>query len=143
VRWAHGGVEEWALAVFETGAGILFFLWSLFALLFKEKEIVFPTILPPLLAFAGVVGLQWFFRRTASPYDTRMQLQLFACGYHSRFSCVSGLSHPARLARFFLVRDALRFFLAGFGILQHLTFNGKTLLRFGRCTTGEFLSGRM
>ena len=72
----HGGVEEWALAVFETGAGILFLFWALFSFLFEEKEVVFPSILPPLLVFACIVAVQWIFRRTASPYDTRVQLQL-------------------------------------------------------------------
>ena len=26
---AHGGVEDWARAVFETGAGLLFLAWAL------------------------------------------------------------------------------------------------------------------
>jgi len=122
---AHGGVEEWALAVFETGAGILFFLWALFALLFKEKEIVFPTILPPLLAFAGVVGLQWFFRRTASPYDTRMQLQLLLADIILVFLASQAFRTLQDWRDFFWFVMLFGFFLAGFGILQHLTFNGK------------------
>src|SRR5215831_19950459 len=73
---AHGGVEDWALAVFETAAGLLFFIWVLFFALYREREIVFPTILPPLVALAGVAAFQWLFRTTASPFATRTQFQL-------------------------------------------------------------------
>lgn len=122
---AHGGVEEWALAVFETSAGTLFFLWALFSLLFKEKEVVFPTILPPLLAFAGVVALQLFFRRTASPYDTRMQLQLLLADIILVFLAAQAFRTLQDWRDFFWFVMLFGFFLAGFGILQHLTFNGK------------------
>src|SRR5258707_1552449 len=70
---AHGGVEDWAIAVFETGVGLVFFLWAFFFVLFDGREVVLPSILPPLLAFACVAGIQWFFHRTASPQATRTQ----------------------------------------------------------------------
>ena len=65
---AHGGVEDWALAVFETSAGVLFFLWALFFALHREEEIVFPSVLAPLVAFACVVAAQLLLRRTASAW---------------------------------------------------------------------------
>ena len=122
---AHGGVEEWALAVFETGAGLLFFLWALFFVLHKENEIVFPTVLPPLLAFAAVAGIQWILRRTASPHETRVQLQLLLADLVLVFLAAQAFRTLQDWRDFFWFVMLFSFFVSGFGILQHLTFNGK------------------
>src|SRR5438132_12249484 len=73
---AHGGVEDWARAVFETGAGLLFLGWALWMYFTKEEQVVFSPLLPPLGAFSLVVCGQWFFHGTASSYSTRMELLL-------------------------------------------------------------------
>jgi len=122
---AHGGVEDWALAVFETGAGLLFFLWAVFSLLFEEREIVLPSILPPLFAFAAVVATQWFFHRTASPYATRVELQLLLADIVLIFLAAQAFRTLQDWRDFFWFVMLFAFFLSGFGILQHLTFNGK------------------
>src|SRR5215470_17212524 len=122
---AHGGVEEWALAVFETGAGFLFFAWALFLALHRDQEIVLPSILPPLLAFAAVVAAQWILRRTASPYDTRVQLQLLLADVVLIFLAAQAFRTLQDWRGFFWFVMLFSFFVAGFGILQHLTFNGK------------------
>jgi hypothetical protein len=71
---AHGGVEDWARAVLETGAGLLFLAWSLWIYFNDKEHPVFSPLLPPLAALSLVVLGQLFFRRTASPYNTRMEL---------------------------------------------------------------------
>ncbi|HWY44396.1 MAG TPA: O-antigen ligase family protein [Candidatus Sulfotelmatobacter sp.] len=121
----HGGVEEWALAVFETGAGLLFFLSALFFALHKEEEIVFPAVLPPLLAFAAVAGIQWIFRHTASPHETRVQLQLLLADLVLIFLAAQVFRTLQDRRDFFWFVMLFSFFVSGFGILQHLTFNGK------------------
>ncbi len=140
----HGGVEDWALAVFETGVGILFFFWALFSLLFEEKEIVLPSILPPLLFFSGVVALQWLFRRTASPYDTRVQLQLLIADVIVIFLAAQAFRTLQDWRAFFWFAMLFGFFIAGFGILQHLTFNGKLYwfreMRYGGIPFGPYVN---
>jgi len=141
---AHGGVEEWSLAVFETGAGILFFFWALFTLIFNEKEIVFPTILTPLLAFAGVVVMQWLFRRTASPYDTRVAIQLLLADIILIFLAAQAFRTLQDWRDFFWFVMLFGFLVAGFGILQHLTFNGKLYwfreMRYGGIPFGPYVN---
>jgi len=122
---AHGGVEDWALAVFETAAGLLFFLWTLFFVLYREKEIVFPSILPPLIAFSGVAAMQWLFRTTASPFATRIQFQLLLADLVLIFLAAQAFRTVQDWRGFFWFVMLFAFFLSGFGILQHLTFNGK------------------
>src|SRR2546430_13289566 len=45
---AHGGVEEWARAVFEAGAGLLFLAWSIWIFFNREEQLVLSPLLPPL-----------------------------------------------------------------------------------------------
>src|ERR1700739_3331870 len=73
---AHGGVEDWARAILETGAGVLFFAWSLWFYFTPQEQIVLSPLLPPLAALCLVVFGQWFFHGPASPYNTRMELLL-------------------------------------------------------------------
>jgi len=122
---AHGGVEDWALAVFETGAGLLFFVWALFFALYGEEEIVLPAILPPLFAFACVVAVQWIFRTTASPFETRIQFQLLLADIVIIFLAAQGFRTLQDWRGFFWFVMLFAFLVSGFGILQHLTFNGK------------------
>src|SRR5260370_17671749 len=73
---AHGAVEDWALAVFETGAGLLFFAWALRIYFTREEQIIFSPLLPPLAALFLIACGQWFFHATASSYSTRLELLL-------------------------------------------------------------------
>src|SRR5438552_10196424 len=70
---AHGGVEDWARAVLEAGAGLLFLAWAVWFYLHREEQPVSSPLLPPLIAFALVVAGQWLFRTTASGYNTRIE----------------------------------------------------------------------
>ncbi len=141
---AHGGVEDWALAVFETGAGLLFFLWALFFFLYREKEIVLPAILPPLLGFAVVATLQWVSRLTASPYATSSQLQLLLADIILVFLAAQAFRTLQDWRGFFWFVMLFAFLLSGFGILQHLTFNGKLYwfreMRYGGIPFGPYVN---
>ena len=68
---AHGGVEDWARAIFETGAALLFLGWVIRVYLGKEETAEISPLLPPLAGLLVVVLVQMVFRRTASMYDTR------------------------------------------------------------------------
>src|SRR5229473_1711005 len=72
---AHGAAEDWARAVLETGAGLLFLAWAV-QQYFAAREIVLSPLLPPLLALSLLALGQIVFHGTASAYDTRLELQL-------------------------------------------------------------------
>src|SRR5216684_1913143 len=72
---AHGAAEDWARAVLETGAGLLFLAWAV-QQYFAAREIVLSPLLPPLLALSLVALGQIVFHGTASAYGTRLELQL-------------------------------------------------------------------
>ena len=141
---AHGGVEDWALAVFETGAGLLFLLWAVFFFLYGEKEIVLPAILPPLLVFAAVATFQWISRLTASPFATRTQLQLLLADIVLIFLAAQAFRTLQDWRGFFWFVMLFAFLVAGFGILQHLTFNGKLYwfreMRYGGIPFGPYVN---
>src|SRR5215468_1152656 len=141
---AHGGVEDWALAVFETGATVLFFLWAIFFGLHKEKEIVFPAILPPLVAFCGVTATQWILRVSASPFATRTQIQLLLTDIVLIFLAAQAFRTLQDWRSFFWFVMLFAFLVSGFGILQHLTFNGKLYwfreMRYGGIPFGPYVN---
>jgi len=122
---AHGGVEDWARAVFETGAGLLFFVWALWIYFTQEEQIVFSPLLPPLAAFSLIVCGQWFFHGTASSYNTRMELLLLVSDLLVLFLAVQAFRTLQDWRGFVWFGMFFGFVISIFGILQHLTFNGK------------------
>src|ERR1700730_5176294 len=52
---AHGGVEDWARAVFETGTGLLFLAWAAWFYLHSDETILISPLLPPMVGFLLVV----------------------------------------------------------------------------------------
>jgi O-antigen ligase len=141
---AYGGVEEWSEAVVEVGFAALLVIWALRTYAWNQEAIAISPLLPPLLAFALVVLIQLVFDQTASIYDTRMQLQLLIAyiillvllpqAYYR-------MNHWRGLLWFLM---SLGFFVSVFGILQHLTFNGKLywfrVMRYGGFPFGPYVN---
>jgi O-antigen ligase len=141
---AYGGVEEWSQAVVEVGFAALLVIGALRTYAWNQEAIAISPLLPPLLAFALVVLIQLVFHRTASIYDTRMQLQLLIAylillvllpqAYYR-------MNHWRGLLWFLM---SLGFFVSVFGILQHLTFNGKLywfrVMRYGGFPFGPYVN---
>ena len=122
---AFGGVEEWARAVLETGVAVLFLIWALRFYFTKQEEPGFSPLLPPLAVFF-LAGLgQWFFRATASSYNTRIELMLLLATLLFLFLCVQVFRTLQDWRSFVWFGMGLGFAVSVFGILQHLTFNGK------------------
>ena len=139
---AHGGVEDWARAILETGAGFLFLIWAVrFYFNDKEKPVVSP-LLPPLVVFSLVVLGQWFFHATVSPYSTRIELQLLLAYLLLLFLAVQDFRSLEDWRVFVWFGMGLGFVVSVFGILQHLTFNGKLYwfreMRYGGIPFGPF-----
>ena len=140
---AHGAVENWAQAVLETGAALLFIAWSV-RQYFTDREIVLSPLLWPLIALSLLALGQLAFRGTVSPYDTRLDLQLLLT-YAILLFLATQLFRTADDWRGFVwFIMFLGFLVAIFGILQHLTFNGKLYwfreMRFGGIPFGPYVN---
>ena len=140
---SHGAVEPWARGVLECLSGLLLVLWALeFFQADEGKEIVLPQLLFPMAALALLVFAQWALGLTASRFATRTELFLLLSMMILLFLAAQAfrtLSDWRTFAWFIMI---LAFFVAGLGILQHLTFNGKLYwfreMRYGGIPFGPF-----
>src|SRR5256885_7630020 len=145
---AHGAVEDWARAVLETCAGLLFLFWAL-RLFFSNdssdaRQVVLSPLLLPLLALALVAAAQLAFHATASIYDTRIELQLLLAYLLILFLAAQAFRTAEDWRVFVWFLMCFGFLVALFGILQHLTFNGKLYwvreLRYGGIPFGPYVN---
>lgn len=141
---AHGAVEDWARAVLETGAALLFFAWTLWIYFKREERIILSPLLPPLAVFALVVCGQFFFRATASSYATRMDLLLLLSDLILLFLAVQAFHTLQDWRGFVWFGMVFGFLVSIFGILQHLTFNGMLYwfreMRYGGIPFGPYVN---
>ena len=140
---SHGAVEPWARGILEASAGILLLLWVVyFFLAKKESQIVFPALLFPLAALALLSTVQLAFRLTASAFTTRIELQLMLSLLILVFLAAQAFRTLADWRSFAWFVMLFAFLVAGFGILQHLTFNGKLYwfreLKYGGIPFGPY-----
>lgn len=141
---SHGAVEDWARAVMETGAGVLFVAWAVRAHLLDHKQAEISPLLPPLIVFAFIALGQLVFRGTILPYYTRQELQLLVAYILVLFVAgqVFHTTQDWRSLVWFVM--SFGFAVAVFGILQHLTFNGKLYwfreMRFGGIPFGPYVN---
>ncbi len=139
---AHGGVEDWARAVIETGAGLLFLVWALWMFFNPKEQPVFSPLLPPLAALSLIVLGQWFFHRTASSHSTRIELLLLLADLIVLFLAVQAFRTLRDWRGFVWLGMGFGFLVSIFGILQHLTFNGKLYwfreMRYGGIPFGPY-----
>jgi len=140
---AHGAVEDWARAVLETGAGLLFLAWGV-QQYFAAREIVLSPLLPPLLALSLLALGQIVFHGTASAYDTRLELQLLLAYAVLLFLASQAFRTAEDWRGFLWFVMSFGFLVAIFGILQHLTFNGKLYwfreMRYGGIPFGPYVN---
>ncbi|HVH50058.1 MAG TPA: hypothetical protein VM781_00205, partial [Candidatus Bathyarchaeia archaeon] len=140
---SHGAVEPWARGILEAASGILLLVWAVL-LLFAKKEfqIVFPSLLFPLAALTLLASLQLAFRLSTSPFTTRIELQLMLSMLILFFLAAQAFRTLADWRSFAWFVMIFGFLVAGFGILQHLTFNGKLYwfreLKYGGIPFGPY-----
>jgi O-antigen ligase len=143
---AHGAVEDWARAVLETSAGLMFLFWAVrsYFSVDEEKQVVLTPLLPPLVVFAFIALAQLLFRSTASSYSTRMELNLLIADCIILFLAAQAFrtSDDWRTLVWFIM--VFGFLVAIFGILQQLTFNGKLYwfreMRYGGIPFGPYVN---
>jgi O-antigen ligase len=143
---AHGGVEDWARAVLESGAGILFLVWAVLFWLQNDDEhqIVVTPLLPPLVLLAFLALGQLLLRATASTYSTRMELNLLAAYCIVLFLAAQVFRTSDDWRTFIWFAMGFGFLVSIFGILQQLTFNGKLYwfreMRYGGIPFGPYVN---
>jgi O-antigen ligase len=141
---AFGAVEEWSQAVLEVGAAVLLVVWSFQQYRRKAEQLDVPPEFLPLCAFAIVVLVQLAFHLTASRYYTRMELQLLITYLILVFLMSQAFTRRGHWRAFMWVLMTLGFFVSIFGILQHLTFNGKLywfrVMRYGGLPFGPYVN---
>jgi O-antigen ligase len=143
---AHGAVEDWARAVLETGAGLLFLFWAVRSYFHYEEEnqVVVTPLLPPLLLLASIALGQIVFRATVSAYSTRTELALLVAELILLFLAVQAFQTAEDWKTFVWFVMSFGFLVAIFGILQQLTFNGKLYwfreMRYGGIPFGPYVN---
>jgi O-antigen ligase len=149
---AHGAVEDWAKAVLETCAGLLFLFWSI--LFYRandddqdkenDQQVVLTPLLPPLILFVLVAVAQLLLHATASTYDTRMDLTLLVAYAILLFLAGQAFRYSDDWRGFIWFIMIFGFIVAVFGILQQVTFNGKLYwfreMRYGGIPFGPYVN---
>ena len=106
-------------------------------------SVVSPFFLP-LSAFALLISAQLIFNSTASRYFTRVELQLLITYLIVIHLMNQVFQRSSQLRKFVWFLMSLGFFVSIFGILQHLTFNGKLYwlreMRFGGIPFGPYVN---
>src|ERR1700746_1959472 len=142
---SHGAVEPWAGGILEAAAGILLLLWAMrFLFARQECPIILPSLLFPLAALTLLSTVQLAFRLTASPFTTRIELQLMLSMLILFFLAAQAFRTLADWRSFAWFVMIFTFLVAGLGILQHLTFNGKLYwfreLKYGGIPFGPYVN---
>jgi O-antigen ligase len=141
---SHGAVEDWARAVLEIGSALLFLGWAIRAYLKRENQLVISPLLLPLVCLLLIALGQWFLHLTASPYGTRMELQLLLADILLLFLAAQSIRTLEDWRSFIWFVMSFGFLVAIFGILQHLTFNGKLYwfreMHFGGIPFGPYVN---
>lgn len=120
-----GGVEDWVRALIETAIGLLFLVWSVGFYFYREERLVLSPLLSPLAVFSLLVAGQWFFRATASAYNTRIEFCLLLAALIFLFLAVQAFRTLEDWRGFVWFGMVLGFLVSLFAILQHLSATGK------------------
>jgi hypothetical protein len=141
---AHGGVEDWARTILEMGAALLLVAWAARIYLYRQEQMVLSPLLLPLSLLSLIVLAQWIFHITASSYETRMQLLLLLADTIVLFLTAQAFRTIEDWKQFFWFAMFFGFLVCTFGVLQHLTFNGKIYwvrgMRFGGIPFGPYVN---
>jgi O-antigen ligase len=139
---SHGAVEDWARAVLEIGAALLFLGWAVRAYFTRENQLVISPLLLPLVCLLLIALGQWLFHFSASSYATRVELQLLLADILLLFLAAQSFRTLEDWRGFVWFVMSFGFLVAIFGILQYLTFNGKLYwireMRYGGIPFGPY-----
>src|SRR5208282_4752884 len=141
---AYGGVEEWSQAVVEIGLAWLLVLWALRQYRQQSEQVQLSPLFMPLASLALLVFIQVVFHTTASQYYTRVELQLLIAYVTLLLLLTQAFYRSSHMRGLVWFLMCLAFFVSIFGILQHLTFNGKLywfrVMRYGGLPFGPYVN---
>jgi O-antigen ligase len=141
---SFGAVEEWSQAAMEVGASLLLLYWAIRLYRRGTGQIAVSPLSWPLIVFAGVILAQIIFHTTASVYHTRVELQLVVAYLILLHLITQGFQRSSHWRNFVWFLMTTCFVVSIFGILQHLTFNGKLYwfreLRYGGYPFGPYVN---
>ncbi len=122
---AYGGVEEWSQTVVEIGLVWLVVLWALRLYQRQSEQVQLSPLFMPMVSLALLVFTQMVFHTTASQYYTRVELLLLIANASLLLLLTQAFYRSSHMRALVWFLMCLAFFVSIFGILQHLTFNGK------------------
>src|SRR5208337_1774503 len=141
---AYGCVEEWSQAVLEICLAWLLVLWAIWQYRRRSEQVVLSPLFLPLAALALLVLAQMAFHTTVSLYHTRVELQLLIAYLTLLLLLTQAFYRSSHLRGLVWFLMSLGFFVSIFGILQHLTFNGKLywfrVMRYGGLPFGPYVN---
>jgi O-antigen ligase len=141
---AYGGVEEWSQAVVEIGLAWLLALWAVRQYQRRSEQIQLSPLFMPLATLALLVFIQMVLHTTASLYHTRVELQLLLAYVTLLLLLTQAFYRSSHMRGLVWFLMCLAFFVSIFGILQHLTFNGKLywfrVMRYGGLPFGPYVN---
>jgi O-antigen ligase len=141
---SFGAVEEWSQAVLEIGATILLLYWAVRLYRKRTEQIAISPLLWPLATFALLILAQIIFHTTASAYLTRVELQLLIFYLILLHLMTQGFQRTSHWRSFVWFLMSMGFVVSIFGILQHLTFNGRLYwfreMRYGGLPFGPYVN---
>src|SRR5580698_6077866 len=73
---ALGIVQDWSIALFESGSAVVLLIWLLWQIAAREVSIRWNPLFAPMLVFFGFVSVQIVSHRSAYSYDTLTELWL-------------------------------------------------------------------
>jgi O-antigen ligase len=122
---AHGAVEAWSEAALVILAAVLLGVWCLRALVFHRTELHLPAFLLPVFLLTAYALAQWLLGISVYPYLTRVEFLKLAAYLAVLFLAAQVFRNLEEFRPFLWFLLFFGFLVALFGILQHLTFNGK------------------
>src|SRR5271157_439663 len=141
---AYGCVEAWSQAVLEICLAWLVVIWAIRLYRRRSEQVVLSPLFLPLAALTLLVLAQMAFHSTASLYHTRLELQLLLAYLALLLLLTQAFSRSSHMRGLVWFLMCLGFFVSIFGILQHLTFNGKLywfrVMRYGGLPFGPYVN---
>lgn len=122
---AFGAVEPWAIFALEIGSAALLATWAIQQAASGELAIEHNALFTPMLAFAGVIGLQVIAGQSAYRYQTLSTAGLYAAYGLICFLVVQAMRRTRQIKVLVIAVTSYGFVLATFALVQGMASNGK------------------